>query len=105
MTAALGRIILGRSEVAMKRAFIIVGWIEGISLLLLLFVAMPLKYIWMQPEMVRQVGMAHGLLFMLYVVGAINLALDESWGWKKLTMALVLSSVPFGTFIFEKKYL
>lgn len=89
----------------MKRAFIIIGWLEGMSLLLLLFVAMPLKYIWMQPEMVRHVGMAHGLLFMLYVAGALSLALDESWGWKKTAAALVLSSVPFGTFFFERKML
>lgn len=43
--------------------------LEGISFLLLLFIAMPLKYLFEMPEMVKQVGMAHGILFIAYVIG------------------------------------
>lgn len=88
-----------------KKAFIITGWIEGISLLLLFFVAMPLKYIWGDPQMVKTVGMAHGVLFVLYMLGAIILFSEQNWSGKKLGLAFLLSSVPFGTFIFERKYL
>ncbi len=89
----------------MKKGFIITGWFEGVSLLLLLFVAMPMKYIWGNPQMVKIVGMAHGILFVLYILGAIILFSEENWSLKKLGLAGVLSSIPFGTFIFERKYL
>ncbi|MCC7460645.1 MAG: DUF3817 domain-containing protein [Proteobacteria bacterium] len=89
----------------MKKGFIITGWLEGVSLLLLFFVAMPLKYIWGQPEMVKMVGMSHGILFILYILGAIMLFSEENWSGKKLGLAFILSCVPFGTFIFERKYL
>jgi integral membrane protein len=89
----------------MKKSFIITGWFEGVSLLLLFFVAMPMKYIWGNPQMVKIVGMAHGALFVLYILGAIILFSEENWTGKKLGLAVLLSSVPFGTFIFERKYL
>jgi integral membrane protein len=89
----------------MRKSFIIVGWIEGISLLALFFYAMPLKYLYGEPEMVRLIGSAHGGLFMAYIALAFALFDRESWTRKKLLLALILSSVPFGTWIFEKKYL
>ena len=89
----------------MKRVFKYVGWVEGVSLLLLFFVAMPMKYIWGQPEMVKHVGMGHGVLFLAYVVLAIQLSTSEDWSMKKTVLAIVLSAVPFGTFYFERKYL
>ncbi|MDG0815171.1 DUF3817 domain-containing protein [Bdellovibrio svalbardensis] len=89
----------------MIKGFRVLGWLEGISLLVLLFIAMPMKYVMGQPEMVRMVGQAHGMLFLLYVVMAVNLAISHDWKKMKLLMAVILSSVPFGTFFFEKKYL
>ncbi len=89
----------------MIKGFRVLGWLEGISLLVLLFIAMPMKYVMGQPEMVRMVGQTHGMLFLLYVVMAINLAVSNDWKKMKLFMAILLSSVPFGTFFFEKKYL
>jgi integral membrane protein len=81
------------------------GWLEGISLLVLLFIAMPLKYIWQDPSWVRSVGMAHGMLFMLYVLAIGYMSTEYHWSFKKSFIAFILSSVPFGTFIFEKKFL
>ena len=46
----------------------LIAWIEGISFLLLLFVAMPMKYLADRPSMVRILGMAHGLLFVLFIL-------------------------------------
>ena len=57
----------------MSKFFKIVATLEGISLLLLLFVAMPLKYIFDLPEFVRVIGMAHGLLFIGYIILATML--------------------------------
>jgi integral membrane protein len=89
----------------MRNIFRSVGWLEGLSYILLLGVAMPLKYIWDDPSWVRVVGMAHGLLFIAYVGLAFVLYLREDWSIKKLAGALVASLLPFGPFVFDAKYL
>jgi integral membrane protein len=85
--------------------FRVLGWLEGTSLLLLMFVAMPFKYFYHDPSLVRSLGPLHGILFLIYVIAAIRLSLDLMWSKKTLIVCLILSSIPFGTFIFEKKYL
>ncbi len=81
----------------------IVAFLEGISFLVLLFIAMPLKYMLDQPEMVRIVGMAHGVLFVAYVLKAVQVKFDLSWSVKKLVLVLLASIVPFGTFYADAK--
>ena len=88
-----------------KKVFKYVSILEGLSFLLLLFIAMPLKYIWSMPQMVQQVGMAHGVLFIAYVFGAIWLFRPLNWNFKELLVVLGCSLVPFGPFYVEKKYL
>lgn len=88
-----------------KKVFKYVSILEGLSFLLLLFIAMPLKYIWSMPQMVQQVGMAHGVLFIAYVIGAIWLFKPLNWNFKELLVVLGCSLVPFGPFYVEKKYL
>ena len=82
-----------------------VSLLEGTSFLVLLLIAMPLKYIWNSPEMVQITGMFHGVFFVLYILGSIWLF--KPLNWKKSTLLLVwLSSVlPLGPFYVEKKYL
>lgn len=80
-----------------------VGLLEGISFLLLLGVAMPLKYLFDQPLAVRYVGMAHGILFLL-----LCLLLFLAWGDKKLSaknagLAFLASLLPFGPFVMDRK--
>ncbi|HYX34112.1 MAG TPA: DUF3817 domain-containing protein [Oligoflexus sp.] len=82
-----------------------IGRFEGLSFLLLLGIAMPLKYIWGQPEAVRIVGMAHGGLFLAYVAMANYVALALGWSKRVWFLSMVASVLPLGTFIFEKKYL
>lgn len=89
----------------MTRLFKIIATLEGISLLALLFVAMPLKYIFDMPEFVRVVGMAHGLLFIVYIVIACMLKAELKWPWNKFLIICIASVIPFGTFYVEKKYL
>jgi len=88
-----------------KKVFKYVSILEGLSFLLLLFIAMPLKYIWDMPQMVQQVGMAHGVLFIAYVFGAFWLFKPLNWNFKELLIILGCSLVPFGPFYVEKKYL
>ncbi|BCN94014.1 putative membrane protein YdzA [Thiomicrorhabdus immobilis] len=79
--------------------------LEGTSLLLLLFVAMPLKYQYGMPEYVSLVGRAHGGLFiafnvvLFYHVGKGHLS--ETKGF----LGLLASLVPFGTFVYKAKVL
>lgn len=87
------------------RIFRWVSVLEGISFLVLLFLAMPLKYFFDLPQMVRVIGMAHGLLFILYVIGAFLMYKPLNWQRQTLIIALVCSVVPFGPFYIEKKYL
>ena len=82
----------------------IIAFAEGISFLVLLGIAMPLKYIAGIPEVVRVVGMAHGVLFVLYVVLLIQVAIERDWSWKKSILAFLASLVPFGTFYADAKW-
>ena len=82
-----------------------VAWFEGISLLLLLFFAMPMKY-WAGNEIyVKTIGMAHGVLFILYIILAILLKINLKWDLKKFLLICIASIIPFGTFYVEKKVL
>ena len=78
---------------------------EAISFLVLLGIAMPLKYIWQMPQMVQTVGMAHGVLFVLYVCGAIYMYKKLNWSIMDLLIVVMCSVVPFGPFYVERKYL
>jgi len=89
----------------MLRFFKIIALLEGISMLLLYFFAMPLKYIFENPNYIRPIGMSHGLLFIGYIILAIMLKYEENWSSKKFVIVALASILPFGTFYIEKKYL
>jgi integral membrane protein len=89
----------------MRDYFRYAGWLEGGSYLLLLLVAMPLKYVYGEPGMVRVVGMAHGLLFLAYVGMAFAMYDRENWSVKQLAGAFLASLLPFGPFVFERRVL
>lgn len=76
----------------------VLAFTEGVSFLVLLGVGMPLKYAFGMPLPNRIIGMAHGLLFVLYVLLVIQYAIEFSWGWRKTSLALLASIIPFGTF-------
>ncbi len=82
-----------------------IGILEAISFILLLGIAMPLKYAFDQPEMVRVVGMAHGVLWMLYVGLAGLGQLDYKWSWKTTMLLLIASVLPFGPIVADAKLL
>jgi len=78
---------------------------EGWSYILLLGIAMPLKYWADLPEAVKYTGWVHGLLFVLYMFLLIRLWLEVGWNFPKVLIAFIVSLIPFGTFWFERKYL
>ncbi len=78
---------------------------EGLSLLVLLGIAMPLKYIFDKPMLVEIVGMLHGILFIAYVLFAFIYKFKVKWSFPTLFIVIIASVVPFGTFYIDKKYL
>lgn len=83
----------------------VIGFLEGVSFLVLLGIAMPLKYVWDEPQAVRVVGMAHGVLFLAYVAAAVQAWLDYDWPWKRAAWVIAASLVPFGTFYADVKWM
>lgn len=75
---------------------------EGISFLLLLLIAMPLKYYFGIPMAVKVVGWAHGILFMAYIVLALSVIKTMKWNWFDTLVALAVSLIPVGTFWLDK---
>ena len=83
----------------------IIAWLEGISFLVLLFIAMPMKYFADEPWLNKQVGMAHGVLFVLYVILVIEVKIALNWSLKKTAIALGASILPFGTFFINNRWI
>ena len=82
-----------------------VAFLEGLSYILLLFIATPAKYFANDPQYVKMLGMPHGLLFMLYIILAFILKQKNKWFKDNFIMILLASIIPFGTFYMEYKYL
>lgn len=85
--------------------FRVIAFLEGLSYILLLFVAVPYKYLNNDPQFVKLLGMPHGLLFLIYVVLAVFYWTDFNWNKKILWQVLIASIIPFGTFYIDYKYL
>jgi integral membrane protein len=82
----------------------LVGITEGISFLILLLIAMPLKYYFGWPIAVKVVGWMHGVLFVAYI-GAVFLAIKTmKWNWFSVGIALAASLIPIGTFVLDKSW-
>jgi len=85
--------------------FRLISYLEGISYLLILFVTMPLKYLFASPEPNKIIGMTHGLLFVAYIVVAFLIKPEKKWSNKIFGIVLLCSVIPFGTFWMDHKYL
>ncbi|MEO6303474.1 MAG: DUF3817 domain-containing protein [Bacteroidia bacterium] len=77
--------------------------LEGISYLILLCIAMPLKYKFGFEFAVKYTGWAHGILFILYIILLIIVWKQYNWSFKKVLIAFISSLLPFGTFVFDKQ--
>jgi len=75
---------------------------EGISFLLLVFIAMPFKYVLDIPELVKYVGWLHGFLFILYGVYLLLVTLKFKWPLERFIIGFFSSLLPFGPFLFER---
>lgn len=80
----------------------VLSWLEGTSLLALLFVAVPLKHIAGEPSAVRWLGSLHGLLFLMFALALLATSLERKWGFWRSLHLLLLSTLPFGVLAIER---
>lgn len=84
------------------RQFRVVAYLEGVSFLLLLGVAMPLKYLADLPLAVRVMGSVHGALFVVFVVTLVRAAWSRSWPITRPAWMFASSLVPFGMLVLDR---
>jgi integral membrane protein len=87
------RTSIGRLRVA--------GWLEGSSLLVLMGIAMPLKYLAGRPRAVEIVGWIHGVLFVVYSLLLLEALLDRKWPLRRAALLFIAAFLPFGTFVVD----
>lgn len=92
-----------KNKIQALKNFRLIAILEGISFIILLFVAMPFKYFLNIPEFVKYFGWLHGVLFVLYGIFLLQVFLVVKWPFIKTLIAFLVSFVPFGTFWFDKK--
>ncbi|MGJ1318742.1 DUF3817 domain-containing protein [Sphingobacterium spiritivorum] len=84
----------------------IVAVLEGITLLILVFIAMPLKYFFSYPHVSQFVGAIHGGLFLLFVFNTLSVGIEQRWEFSKTTWKVLIACIiPFGTFYIDKRIL
>ena len=84
----------------------IIAILEGISLLTLVFIAVPLKYGFDNPAFVKMMGPIHGTLFLLFLFNTLSVGIEQNWKFKGITWKVLLACViPFGTFYIDHKIL
>ena len=81
------------------------AFLEGVSYILLLFIAVPIKYLLNEAFYVKILGMPHGILFIIYILFSIIAKIKYNWNFRKFLVISIASLVPFGTFYIDKKYL
>ena len=87
-----------------KLFFRVIAFLEGISYVALIFIAVPVKY-WMGNEQyVKLIGMPHGVLFITYIFLALLFKKQENWNFKIFSIIILASILPFGTFYVDTKY-
>ena len=80
----------------------VLAYTVGVGLLVLVLVAMPLKYLADSPTLVQVVGPLHGFLYMVYLVAAVNLAFRSRWSPVKTVLVMLAGTVPFLSFVAER---
>ena len=85
------------------KKFSFINTIEGWSYLILLFIAMPMKYMFEMPMAVKIAGMAHGILFIIFCLLLVQAWQDTKWKFRENIIFFIASLIPFGTFFTKKK--
>jgi integral membrane protein len=80
----------------------VLGFLEGMSLVALVLVAVPVKYLLNNPALVKAIGPVHGVLFLLFVFKALQVGVEKQWRFRETTWKVLLAClIPFGTFVID----
>lgn len=80
-----------------------IALVEGVSFLILLGIAMPLKYLAGMPMAVKIVGWVHGLLFVLFCFALLRVMMSTNWSFARGAMVFIASLLPFGPFLIDRR--
>ncbi|NLR61753.1 DUF3817 domain-containing protein [Chitinophaga polysaccharea] len=84
----------------------IIGYLEGVSLLVLVFVAVPMKYYFGNPSLSKSLGPVHGAIFLLFLFNTLSVGVEQNWKFKATTWKVILACfIPFGTFYIDSRIL
>ncbi|GAA0886347.1 DUF3817 domain-containing protein [Sphingobacterium siyangense subsp. cladoniae] len=84
----------------------LLSYLEGISLLILVFIAVPLKYWGQQPMLVKALGPIHGMLYLWFVISTLSVGVERHWRFRQTTWKVLLAClIPFGTFYIDRHIL
>ncbi|PWN58326.1 DUF3817 domain-containing protein [Chryseobacterium viscerum] len=84
----------------------IIGFLEGVSLLVLLCIAVPMKYYFGNPSLTKIMGPIHGTIFLLFLFNTLSVGVEQNWKFKTTTWKVILTCfIPFGTFYIDHKIL
>jgi integral membrane protein len=81
----------------------VMAYIVGVLLLVLVFVAMPLKYLGDDPTLVETIGPVHGFLYAVYLLVTLDLALRAKWRWGFTLLVMLAGTIPFLSFVAERR--
>jgi len=80
----------------------ILGFLEGVTLLILVFLAVPMKYLFDNPVVSETVGPIHGAIFIIFLISTFRVGAEQTWKFKETTWKIVLACfIPFGTFYID----
>jgi integral membrane protein len=81
----------------------VIAYVVGVMLLLLLFVAMPLKYLADDPNAMDIIGPMHGFLYVVYLLATFDLFRRVRWSFARLVLMALAGTIPFLSFYAERK--
>lgn len=84
----------------------IIGFMEGVSLLALVFIAVPMKYLFDNPSLTKLIGPIHGAIFLLFLLNTLSVGIEQNWKFRETTWKVIAACfIPFGTFYIDYKIL
>ncbi len=84
----------------------IIGFLEGVSLLVLVFIAVPMKHYFQNPSLSESSGPIHGAIFLLFLINTLSVGIEQNWKFRTTTWKIILACfIPFGTFYIDNKIL
>ena len=82
----------------------IIGFLEGLSLLVLILIAVPMKYAFHNPALSKALGPVHGAIFLLFMFNTLSVGIEQNWKFKTTTWKILIACfIPFGTFYIDRK--